>query len=338
MRISLNQASMATSYESGRTSAYSEDLKWRIVWQSDALGLKQRDIAANLGVDSATVCQTLARFRESGTVSKKNHPVPRVFKKLTAPLELTILHLVLERPGIYLQEIASEFLDVMGAEISLSTICRFLRKVGFTRQRLRLAALQRDDFLRSKFVSEVSIYNRDSLIFLDETGSDKRNFIRKYGYSLRGRPMVCRKLLVRGKRVSAIAFMSTNGLLDCKTFTGSVDGEVFYNFVQAALLPHLMPFNGRNPHRVVVMDNCSIHHVEATVKMIQEVGALVLFLPPYSPDYNPIKELFSKVKLLLKTMDKEADVSDDIDSLVLGAFSMITPDDCQQWINHANIY
>ena len=83
---------METSYESSRTSAYSEDLKWRVIWQSDALGLKQRDIAVNLGVDSATVSRTLPRFRESGTVSKKNHPVPRVFKNLTAPLELTILH------------------------------------------------------------------------------------------------------------------------------------------------------------------------------------------------------------------------------------------------------
>ena len=82
------------------------------------------------------------------------------------------------------------------------------------------------------------------------------------------------------------------------------------------------------------MDNCSIHHVEATVKMIQEVGALLLFLPPYLPDYNPIE---AKVKLLLKTMDKEADISDDVDSLVLSAFS-ITPQECQQWIDHANIY
>ena len=52
--------------------------------------------------------------------------------------------------------------------------------------------------------------------------------------------MVCEKLLVRGKRVSAIAFMSIHGILDCKTFTGSVDGELFYNFAQASLLPHLM--------------------------------------------------------------------------------------------------
>lgn len=208
-------------------------------------------------------------------------------------------------------------------------------------QRLQLTALQWDDFLRSQFAFEVSIYNQEMFIFLDETGSDKQNAVRRYGYSLRGRPMVCQKLLVRGKRISAIAFMSIHGVLDCKTVTGSVDGELFYNFVQASLLPHLMPFDGRNPHSIIVMDNCSVHHVNETVRMIQDVhfvGALVLFLPPYSLDYNPIEEAFSKVKFMLRSMDKEAEVCEDPESLVLSGFSFITPQDCQHWIEHASIY
>ena len=69
----------------------------------------------------------------------------------------------------------------------------------------RISALQRDSFLRLQFTSEVSLYDRDMMIFLDETGSDRRNSIRKYGYSIRGRPLVSEKLLVRGKRISAIA-------------------------------------------------------------------------------------------------------------------------------------
>ena len=146
------------------------------------------------------------------------------------------------------------------------------------------------------------------------------------------------KLLVQGKRVSAIAIMSVNGMLDCKTVIGSVNEEVFYDFVQSALLPHLMPFNGVNPNSVVVLDNCSIHHIVNIVKMIEELETLVLFLPPYSPDYNPIEEAFSKVKSTLKLMDKEADVTDDLESIVLSAFSFITPRDCQQWINDAGIY
>ena len=157
-----------TSYEPCRTSAYSEDLKWRIVWQREVLGLKCKDVAVNLGVDSATVSRTVARFRETGGVKKKDHPSTRAYRKLTTVLEFTIIHLVLKRPGIYLHEIAAELLDTTGADVSLSAICRFLKRIGFTRQRLRLAALQRDDFLRSQFASEVSMHmNLDLDLDLD---------------------------------------------------------------------------------------------------------------------------------------------------------------------------
>ena len=61
----------------------------------------------------------------------------------------------------------------------------------------------------------------------------------------------------------------------------------FFKFMQTAVLPHLMAFNGVNPHSVLIMDNCSIHHVDAVVKTVHEVGDLVHFLPP---DYNLIEE------------------------------------------------
>ena len=76
--------------------------------------------------------------------------------------------------------------------------------------------------------------------------------------------------------------MSMRGALDCKFVQGSVDGDLFYEIVQRTLLPHLMPFN---PHSVVIMDNASI--LKAYVlEMINGVSALLLYLPPYLPDYN----------------------------------------------------
>ena len=76
--------------------------------------------------------------------------------------------------------------------------------------------------------------------------------------------------------------------------------------MQATVLPHLMTFDGY-PRSVLVMDNCSINDVECIAEMIHEVGALIHFLPPYSPDYNPIEEAFSKVKTNLRAMDVESD-------------------------------
>ena len=97
--------------------------------------------------------------------------------------------------------------------IHISNICRFLQKSGFTRQKLRITATQRDDFLRQQYISEVSIYSPEMLIFLDETGTDRRNTLQHYGYSLRKKPIVSHQLLIRGDHLSGIAFMSVNGLL-----------------------------------------------------------------------------------------------------------------------------
>ena len=76
---------------------------------------------------------------------------------------------------------------------------------------------------------------------------------------------------------------------------GAVTGDVFEQFVQCSILPHLMPFNGTNQHSIVVMDNASIHHVDGITELIQGVGAIPLFFPPYSPDSNPIKTEFQDV-------------------------------------------
>ena len=91
--------------------------------------------------------------------------------------------------------------------------------------------------------------------------------------------------------------MSVNGLLDVTVVKGVTNGETFYRFIEEC--PQLLPFNGNNPHRVVIMDNYSIHHIGEIVQMIEEVGAIIHFLPPYSPDIMPIEMAFSKVKTSL---------------------------------------
>ena len=85
-----------------------------------------------------------------------------------------------------------------------------------------------------------------------------------------------------------------------------------------------MPFNGVNPHSIIILDNCSIYHIEGIALMIEEVGALVHFLPPYSSDFNPIEKTFSKVKENLE--DSMADVL-GIETILLSAFTTVTPED-----------
>ena len=175
---------------------------------------------------------------------------------------------------------------------------------------MQLIAMQRDDDLRAQFSIDVSLFKPEMLIFIDETGSDCRDRLRRYGYSIRGKPPKSIKLLVRGERISVIAAMSSEGVETLKVVSGTVDGDSFLDFIQRDLLPLLLPFNGSNRNSVVIMDNCSVHHVAGVEALITEVGALVHYLPPYSPDLNPIEECFSKAKSCLKHTGSKNSFSD----------------------------
>ena len=327
---------MATSCEPRRCSTYSDDLRWRMVYQRLALDFSCKRVATNLGVDPSTVSRTVQLFKRTGSVDKKHYDCSNLPRKLTDVVQFLILQLIMERPGIYLHELQTEIKRAVELDVAQSTLCQFLHTQGFSRQKMKLVAKQRDDVQRSTFANEVSIYSADMFIFLDETGTDRRDVLRRYAFSWRGRAAQAHKLLVRGEHLSAVACMSTRGALDCKVVHGPVDGDLFYEIVQGTLLPHLMPFNGTS---VVIMDNASIHHVEGIQEMINGVGALLLYLPPYSPDYNPIEELFSKLKKTIKWYEREHDLGEmDMDAIVYAAYSHITEEDCQNWIDNSGIY
>ena len=129
------------SYEPKRATACSEDLRWRMVWQREGLGMKCTDVAVNLGIDPTTVWRRVSLFRSTGSVQKKSYPRDKSFTVLSPALKSTIVYLVLMHPGIYLLEIQTELADQTGADLSLTAIWRFLHRIGFTRQRLRVASL-----------------------------------------------------------------------------------------------------------------------------------------------------------------------------------------------------
>jgi hypothetical protein len=131
------------------------------------------------------------------------------------------------------------------------------------------------------------------LIWLDESGFDQRNYLRKRGYSVCGMPVTDHRLLVRGIRYSAIPVLSLEGIHDVFITEGTMNGPRFLDFVQKILL---QPFNGVNLKSVIIMDNASIHHVEEVTEMH---GAQICYLPPYSPELMPCEGIFSQVKSMI---------------------------------------
>jgi len=112
-----------------------------------------------------------------------------------------------------------------------------------------------------------------------------------------------------------------------------VDADCFFDFVRGTLLPHLQPFDGTNPRSVVILDNCSIHHVQSVSELFEAAG--VLFLPPYSPDMMPIEEAFSYIKGFLKQHYDCLQSTDDPFPVIHAAFESITSFHGNVWITHA---
>ena len=98
--------------------------------------------------------------------------------------------------------------------------------------------------------------------------------------------------------------MSLQGISDVCLFEGTMNGERFKEFIRKYLVPIVQSFNWINQHSVVIMDNASIHHVETVVDLIEnQIGARLHFLPPYSQDLNPVEEVFSQIKAIMKQND-----------------------------------
>lgn len=315
--------------------AFSTDLRWRAVWLYLAHNLDVTEISQYLSISTSSVYRFIELFYQSGDVKPRSycHGPPKLLGDLE---QLILLRLVVNNPGIYLSEIQASLLSRFGVTVHISTICRTFKFMGFSRQVIQRVALQRSDELRAKFMAEVSVFDPSMLLWIDESGCDRRNCMRKRGYSLRGVTPKDHRLLVRGTRYSAIPIMSLEGIHDVYLAEGNVNGEKFVTFVRSCLLPILQPFDYINPHSVVILDNASIHHVEEITEIIEEVaGARLLFLPPYSPDLNPLEEVFSKIKGIMKTYDSLFQATNMPRALLTLAFDMVTREDCDSYIAHA---
>ena len=124
--------------------------------------------------------------------------------------QLPPLQIILRHPGIYLSETRDE-LNVLGVDVSVPSTCRTLKEMGCSREVLCRGSSQRSDMrhtYRAQFMAEVSVYDPSMFVWLDETGTDACNTIRKYGYSRRGMLLCNQRLRVRGKWYTAIPIFS----------------------------------------------------------------------------------------------------------------------------------
>ena len=109
---------------------------------------------------------------------------------------------------------------------------------------------------------------------------------------------------------------------------GNVNGEIFLSFIQSCLHNIIKPFDRNNSKSVVVFHNASILHLSTVIDIITAAGAIVRFLPPYSPDLNPIEEAFSKVKAYLRDNQHTYQSTQSPRVIVTSSFTTVTKKNC----------
>jgi transposase len=165
----------------------------------------------------------------------------------------------------------------------------------------------------------------EDLVLVDEFGA-ATNMARTRGRGPRGERVVCPVPHGHYKSLSTVAAMTAGGMLTAVTYDGAVNTEAFVGFVGQFLAPAL------RPGQVVVLDNLPAHLSPEVDRLVGAAGARVLRLPPYSPDFNPIEQAFSRVKGLLR---KEAarEVSSLIDAIGR-SLRAVTAGDALNYIRH----
>ncbi len=160
------------------------------------------------------------------------------------------------------------------------------------------------------------------LIFLDEAGATL-SMTRVYGRALKGEPVHDTVPRNRGRVTTMIGAMSLDGIVAMATIEAATDGVVFKAFVDQVLAPVLKPGD------IVVWDNLGAHKLESVRQQLRELGVRVVFLPPYSPDLNPIEMFWAWLKSIIRRQRPRT--TSALDRCIAGAMEALPREFCRNW-------
>lgn len=193
---------------------------------------------------------------------------------------------------------------------------------------MRAAEQDRPDVAaaRTAWADDQAKLDPDQLIFIDETGTST-NMARLRGRSARGERLVGKIPHGHWKTTTFVAGLRSSELTAPCVIDGPMNGNAFIAYVEQVLAPSLKPGD------IVVLDNLSAHKVPGVREAIEAAGGTLLYLPPYSPDFNPIEQLFAKLKALLrKAAERSVDGLWNRIAYLLDAF---TPQECANYFRNA---
>ena len=181
---------------------------------------------------------------------------------------------------------------------------------------------------RKSWQNNIAEYDVNHLVFLDESGVNT-NMSRIYGRAMGGNRTEDKIPLTKPQSTTILSSVRLNGETAYTIYQGGTTKEKFIAYLKDVLIPTL------HEGDVVIMDNMRTHCSNEVKKVFNDANVSFLYLPPYSPDFNPIEKMWSKVKSVLRML-KERDAS-LLSSAIAKAFEKIYPSDCIGWFDSCGL-
>lgn len=312
-------------------------IRKQIIQFSCIEGLSSRQIADKLqrSCSLRTVQRILKLWREQQTVSCA--PRSGGGSRWTELEQREIAMMVEEDPGLYLDEISLRILARMGRSITPSGLYKILKKMDLplkvvARVFIKQTLAERDLFWAAKVCLG---YKNHQMLFIDEMCNVTGSWFRNKGRGKTGKRVFSRVANMHGTRYNNFAMLSVEGLVAHQVYSSGGNLYTFVDFLRHHVLPKTNRFP--LPSSVVCLDNARIHHAEKDVvtAICHAHGVLVFFLPPYSPDLNPIEMLFGVVKSNILRQQHQLRESDDHVGDICRVFEEVgTAEHAAGWFRH----
>lgn len=287
-----------------------------------------KELSEIFNIHISSIYRIAKQKRDTGCVKLQTNK--RGMKPILSEKDLNnISGLIDSQPDITINEI----IENLGFKATNKTVRKAVIKMGYKYKKshctLQNVSVPDVVWKRKIWTENLSGYDKNNLIFIDESGINT-DLAGIYGHAAGGERCAGKVPLNTPQNTTILSSIRYNGETAYTVYQGETTSDKFADYLKNILAPTL------HKNDIVVMDNMRTHHSKEVIKVIEKLKINVVYLPPYSPDFNPIEKMWSKIKSTLRKLKTRT--LENLPDAVRYSFSTICASDCSGWFNSCFIY
>lgn len=275
------------------------------------MNIRMNNITSQTGINRKTLYRWYSKYNNDITKlldKKRSHfltnsrlIIPELLKKdikNTHDVLKLLNDFINKYPNVNKHNMKSYFKSTFNINISLNTLSKYLKRLNITKKKISKCVVRNTSYLdelilkRKAFSDTILKMKSSDLIFLDETCINEKSNLSMFGYSKKGTNIHLPICSLYGKKSNILMAMTEKSILDFNISNSAYNSATFITFLEKLCL--------KNPNKVIVCDNVAFHKTKTVLEVVKKYNCSMLFLPPYSPNMNPIENIFSKLKSIHK--------------------------------------